>query len=76
MILRSKEELLRTRELLARGLNTLAVQRAAFAEMGATPEQIERGLGPMRCFVGDLEDQIASYEEKLKPAIAAKVLAK
>ncbi len=74
MILRSKEDLQRTREMIERGQNALAAQRAAFVEMGATPEQIERGLGPMRCFVGDLEDQIAVYEATLRgeirPALA------
>ncbi len=74
MILRSKEDLLRTREMIERGQNTLTAQRAAFAEMGATAEQIERGLGPMRCFVGDLEDQISVYEATLRgeiqPALA------
>ena len=74
MILRSQEELVQTREMVARGQRTLAAQRAAFLEMGATPEQIERGLGPMQCFVGDLKDQIAVYEAtrrgEIEPASA------
>lgn len=62
MILHSDEELRNTRELLANCQDTLEAQREAFIEMGATPEQVERGLGPMRCFAGDLENQITGYE--------------
>lgn len=69
MILRSKEDLQTTRDLLERGHETLAAQRKAFIEMGATPEQAERALDPVRCFVGDLEDQIAVYEATLRGEI-------
>ncbi len=62
MILLSEKELKNTRELVERGLYTLEAQRAAFLEMGATPEQAEHGLGPMQSFVGDLQNQIADYE--------------
>lgn len=74
MILLSKEDLHHTRDLLERGRNTLAAQRDAFLEVGATPEQAERGLDPMRSFMDDLEEQIAWYEASLhgeiRPALA------
>lgn len=65
-MLRSREELDRTRELLEGARNTIAVQRAHYQAQGYTEEQLERATSVMRIWEHQFAFEVEEYERNVR----------
>jgi ribosome-binding protein aMBF1 (putative translation factor) len=65
-MIRTETEYQNSLKKIEQGEGMLREQEAKLAEEGLRPDQIKRGLDPMRVFQDQIRDEVASYERLKK----------